>query len=90
MIFIQVAGLFTNFTWTKENLTVEEIDVVRHWSTEYTDVYVSLAGFTLFTVSFSYQNYPVAVIVQRALIPVHFFHNRLDDPCAIGKFHSRV
>ncbi|XP_059489334.1 chloride channel protein 2 isoform X2 [Neocloeon triangulifer] len=49
----QVHGLFTNFTWTKDNLTVEEIDVVRHWSTDLTDVHVSLAGFTLFTFIFS-------------------------------------
>ncbi|XP_065333405.1 chloride channel protein 2 isoform X1 [Cloeon dipterum] len=49
----QVSGLFTNFTWTKENLTVEEIDVVRHWTTNYTDVHFSLASFTLFTFVFS-------------------------------------
>lgn len=46
----QVAGLFTNFTWTKGNLTVEEAEVVKHWKTPYTDVFISLTGFLLFTV----------------------------------------
>ncbi|PSN46228.1 Chloride channel protein 2 [Blattella germanica] len=49
----QVTGLFTNFTWTKTNLTVEEAEIVRHWVTPYTDVFVSLAGFTLFHFFFS-------------------------------------
>ncbi|XP_046388318.1 chloride channel protein 2 isoform X3 [Ischnura elegans] len=49
----QVVGLFTNFTWTKEDLTVEEADVVRHWTTPYTDVFVSLAAFLAFTFVFS-------------------------------------
>ncbi|KAL1115624.1 hypothetical protein AAG570_005914 [Ranatra chinensis] len=49
----QVAGLFSNFTWKKENFTVEEAEVLRHWKTEHTDPFVSLAGFTLFTFVFS-------------------------------------
>ncbi|KAJ4432065.1 hypothetical protein ANN_20679 [Periplaneta americana] len=49
----QVTGLFTNFTWTKTDLTVEEAEIVRHWITPYTDVFVSLAGFTLFHFIFS-------------------------------------
>ena len=46
----QVHGLFTNFTWTRENLSVEEVNVVKHWATKYTDVFVGLLSFTLFTV----------------------------------------
>lgn len=49
----QVLGLFSNFTWTKDDLTVEEAAVLRHWSTDRTGVFVSLAGFTLFTFFFS-------------------------------------
>ncbi|GFG36827.1 hypothetical protein Cfor_08654 [Coptotermes formosanus] len=49
----QVAGLFTNFTWTKGNLNVEEAETVRHWITPHTDVFVSLAGFTVFNFVFS-------------------------------------
>ncbi|XP_033224488.1 chloride channel protein 2 isoform X7 [Belonocnema kinseyi] len=47
----QVHGLFTNFTWTRENLSVEEVNVVKHWATPYTDVFVGLLSFTLFTVA---------------------------------------
>ena len=42
--------MFSNFTWTKEDLTVEEAAVLRHWSTKSTGVFVSLAGFIGFTV----------------------------------------
>lgn len=47
----QVHGLFTNFSWTKENLGVEEMNIVKHWSTQYTDVFGGLLSFVLFTVS---------------------------------------
>lgn len=46
----QVHGLFTNFTWTKENLNVEEVNIVKHWVTQNTDVFIGLLSFTLFTV----------------------------------------
>ena len=46
----QVHGLFTNFTWTKEDLNVEERNIVKHWATEHTDVFVGLLSFTVFTV----------------------------------------
>lgn len=49
----QVTSLFTNFTWTKEDLNVEEAEIVRHWVTPQTDVFVSLIGFTIFTYVFS-------------------------------------
>lgn len=49
----QVAQLFTNFTWTKDDFTVEEAEILRHWSTDHSNVFVSLAGFTLFTFIFS-------------------------------------
>ncbi|KAL0275800.1 UNVERIFIED_CONTAM: hypothetical protein PYX00_003544 [Menopon gallinae] len=49
----QVIQLFTNFTWTKEEFTVEEIGVLRHWTTDHTNIFVSLAGFTVFTFVFS-------------------------------------
>ncbi|XP_043281094.1 chloride channel protein 2 isoform X2 [Venturia canescens] len=49
----QVHGLFTNFTWTKSDLSVEEMSVVKHWSTPNSDVFVGLLGFVLFTFVFS-------------------------------------
>ncbi|XP_018370470.1 PREDICTED: chloride channel protein 2 isoform X2 [Trachymyrmex cornetzi] len=49
----QVFGLFTNFTWTKENLSVEEMNIVKHWSTSFTDVFSGLLSFVLFTFIFS-------------------------------------
>ncbi|XP_012539647.1 chloride channel protein 2 isoform X2 [Monomorium pharaonis] len=49
----QVFGLFTNFTWTKKNLSVEEMNIVKHWSTSYTDVFSGLLSFVLVTFIFS-------------------------------------
>ncbi|KAL0129071.1 hypothetical protein PUN28_004037 [Cardiocondyla obscurior] len=49
----QVFGLFTNFTWTKKNLSVEEMNIVKHWSTTYTDVFSGLLSFVLVTFIFS-------------------------------------
>ncbi|XP_076183034.1 chloride channel protein 2 isoform X5 [Ptiloglossa arizonensis] len=49
----QVYGLFTNFTWTKQELGVEEMNTVKHWSTAYTDVFTGLLGFVAFTFIFS-------------------------------------
>ncbi|XP_051166762.1 chloride channel protein 2 isoform X1 [Leptopilina boulardi] len=49
----QVHGLFTNFTWTKENLNVEEVNIVKHWVTQHSDVFIGLLSFTLFTFVFS-------------------------------------
>ncbi|XP_029175926.1 chloride channel protein 2 isoform X3 [Nylanderia fulva] len=49
----QVHGLFTNFTWTRENLSVEEMSIVKHWSTPYTDVFSGLLSFVLVTFIFS-------------------------------------
>ncbi|KRT78773.1 hypothetical protein AMK59_7172, partial [Oryctes borbonicus] len=49
----QVINLFSNFTWTKSNFTVEELDVLNHWTTPYSGVWVSLIGFVLFTFFFS-------------------------------------
>ncbi|XP_072747839.1 chloride channel protein 2 isoform X1 [Anoplolepis gracilipes] len=49
----QVHGLFTNFTWTQANLGVEEMNIVKHWSTPYTDVFSGLLSFVLVTFIFS-------------------------------------
>ncbi|BES91555.1 Chloride channel protein [Nesidiocoris tenuis] len=49
----QVSGLFSNFTWTKNNFTVEEIEVLQHWTTNHSSVFVSLGGFMAFTYIFS-------------------------------------
>ncbi|XP_023289163.1 chloride channel protein 2 isoform X2 [Orussus abietinus] len=49
----QVAGLFTNFTWTKKVLSVEEMNIVKHWTTPYTDVFVGLLSYGAFTFIFS-------------------------------------
>lgn len=47
----QVHQLFMNFTWTADQLTVEQATIVNHWSTEFTDVFFHLSAYLLFTVN---------------------------------------
>lgn len=46
----QVHELFTNFTWTADELTVEQATIVKHWTSKYTDVFFHLTAYLLFTV----------------------------------------
>lgn len=50
----QVVQLFSNFTWTKHDLTVEQATIVSNWTTFFTDVFVNLTAYTLFTVCISF------------------------------------
>lgn len=50
----QVVQLFSNFTWTKNDLTVEQATIVSNWTTFFTDVFVNLTAYTLFTVRFAF------------------------------------
>nr|XP_032289450.1 chloride channel protein 2 isoform X7 [Drosophila virilis] len=49
----QVTQLFSNFSWSREDLTVEQAAVVTHWMTSYTSVFANLVIFTIFTFFFS-------------------------------------
>ncbi|XP_016951211.1 chloride channel protein 2 isoform X7 [Drosophila biarmipes] len=49
----QVTQLFSNFTWSRDDLTVEQAAVVTHWMTSYTSVFGNLVIYTLFTFMFS-------------------------------------
>ncbi|XP_018575781.1 chloride channel protein 2 [Anoplophora glabripennis] len=49
----QVIELFSNFTWTKENLTVTQTQVVSHWSTEWSGIYTSLVVYICYQFIFS-------------------------------------
>lgn len=59
----QVATLFSNFTWSRTDLTVEELAVVKHWlppgmpsaagAAASGATFINLAGFVAFTFAFS-------------------------------------
>ncbi|KAG5861356.1 hypothetical protein JTB14_021814 [Gonioctena quinquepunctata] len=49
----QVVNLFSNFTWTKENLTVAQQNVVSNWMTEYTSIYANLVIYIWYQFIFS-------------------------------------
>ncbi|XP_055620325.1 chloride channel protein 2 isoform X2 [Toxorhynchites rutilus septentrionalis] len=49
----QVHQLFSNFTWSKYDLTVEQAAIVSNWRTAYTDVFTNLIVYLLFTFFFS-------------------------------------
>lgn len=47
----QVHQLFSNFTWSKNELTVEQAAIVSNWRTAGTNVFINLIVYLLFTVS---------------------------------------
>ncbi|XP_060649405.1 chloride channel protein 2 isoform X6 [Drosophila sulfurigaster albostrigata] len=49
----QVTQLFSNFTWSRDDLTVEQAAVVTHWMTNYTSVFGNLVCYLVFTFFFS-------------------------------------
>ncbi|XKL60131.1 hypothetical protein PGB90_001147 [Kerria lacca] len=49
----QFADLFSNFTWTKSQFSIEEAEVIRHWSTENTNIFVGLTAYFSFYFVFS-------------------------------------
>ncbi|KAK7572172.1 hypothetical protein V9T40_014644 [Parthenolecanium corni] len=49
----QFSDLFSNFTWTKDKFTIKEAEMVGHWATRNSNVFVSLFGYFLFYFVFS-------------------------------------
>ncbi|XP_037944560.1 chloride channel protein 2-like [Teleopsis dalmanni] len=49
----QVTQLFSNFTWSRDDLTVDQAAIVMHWVTNYSNVFINLACYALFTFFFS-------------------------------------
>nr|XP_019551148.2 chloride channel protein 2 isoform X6 [Aedes albopictus] len=49
----QVHQLFSNFTWSKNELTVEQAAIVSNWRTAGTNVFINLIVYLLFTFFFS-------------------------------------
>ncbi|ETN67164.1 chloride channel protein 2 [Anopheles darlingi] len=45
----QVHQLFSNFTWTQSELTVEQAAIVSNWRTTHTDVFANLTIYLLYT-----------------------------------------
>lgn len=87
----QVHQLFSNFTWTKKDLTVEQATIVNEWSTDYTDVFFHLGAFLLYTVSNYY--YPLKmyfkqILNEKKIIPVHILYHRINDTSAIRNVYS--
>ncbi|XP_004535618.1 chloride channel protein 2 isoform X4 [Ceratitis capitata] len=45
----QVTQLFSNFTWSRDDLTVEQAAIVTHWVTGYTNIFINLSIYIVFT-----------------------------------------
>jgi hypothetical protein len=55
----QVISLFSNFTWSRDDLSVEQEDMIAQWRNQHTNIFVSLGIFSVITVSFCPQVPPV-------------------------------
>lgn len=62
----QVTQLFSNFTWSRDDLTVEQAAIVTHWVTSYTNIFINLSIYIVFTVS-DYRNKILEVFLNCAL-----------------------
>ncbi|XP_026822321.1 chloride channel protein 2 isoform X1 [Rhopalosiphum maidis] len=49
----QLTGLFSNFTWTKTEFTIEEAEMMNHWRTENTNVFICLSAYIAYNFVFS-------------------------------------
>ena len=47
----QVISLFSNFTWSRDDLSVEQEDMIAQWRNQHTNIFVSLGIFSVITVS---------------------------------------
>lgn len=47
--------LFSNFTWISTNLSIEEQQIVRQWSTDHSGIFCHLWIFVAFTVHYNHQ-----------------------------------
>ncbi|MPC12761.1 Chloride channel protein 2 [Portunus trituberculatus] len=66
----QVVELFSNVTWTKEDHTVHEFELVENWRTPWTGIFINLLLYITFTVSTATvltYNYIVQYFVQSSL-----------------------
>lgn len=46
----QFTQLFTNFTWGRDDLTVEQDTIVKNWQSPYSNIYVNLATHCVYNV----------------------------------------
>lgn len=69
----QVTQLFSNFTWTNDDLTVEQDTLVNNWRTDSTNVFVSLTGYLLFTVWLICKQWFLSSILIYSICPLQFF-----------------
>ena len=46
----QVLDLFSNFTWSSNDLAIDQDEIVSHWRNPYTDFYINLCIFIVVTV----------------------------------------
>lgn len=49
----QLIDLFSNFTWTKDEFSIKEREVLEHWTTDHTNVFINLSGYIVYFFIFS-------------------------------------
>lgn len=88
----QVTQLFSNFTWTNNDLTVEQDTLVNNWRTDSTNVFVSLTGYLLFTVCKTCKYSFVFSLIQTFKLPftVFLLHCGVNHSGTIGNVYSGV
>ncbi|XP_028130029.2 chloride channel protein 2 isoform X2 [Diabrotica virgifera virgifera] len=79
----QVTSLFSNFSWTKENLTLPQQDIVSHWSTDWTSVYENLVIYLFYEMIGS-------IIANSLPIPTGAFIPNFRAGAALGRIMGEL
>ncbi|XP_066974037.1 chloride channel protein 2-like isoform X16 [Macrobrachium rosenbergii] len=75
----QVVDLFSNVTWTKEELSVQEFEIVENWRTPWTGVFVNLIVYITFT-------FCATVVASTLPVPSGIFIPVFKMGAALGRF----
>ena len=86
----QVVELFSNFTWTSDDLTVEQATIVTNWTTKYSNIFFNLAMYTIYTVSFGKNSVTMKRYFFYIPFSVYFFNHLFNNSGSIGYIHSCV
>lgn len=73
-----MTGLFSNFTWTKDEFTIEEAEMMNHWRTENTNVFICLSAYTVY-------NFVFSIIASTIPIPSGSFIPVFKTGAAVGR-----
>uniref|UniRef100_A0AAR5Q0Q1 Chloride channel protein n=1 Tax=Dendroctonus ponderosae TaxID=77166 RepID=A0AAR5Q0Q1_DENPD len=79
----QVVQLFSDFTWTQANHTLEQQEVLKHWTTRWTGIYANL-------VLFIFYQFVASILAASMPIPCGTFIPNFRSGAALGRIGGEL